>query len=178
MLWSPLTSGVMRRLGLTLVALVVGASAPAFAAEPSGCDKFAWPIAGEQRLLAVPQSVDLTGPLSRAMTTAIDVPLVAAANAKLAMPPERPPKNTGSFAGMVSFEPAATGGGLIVTLLAAAWIDVIQDGRYRKPTAFSGASDCPHVRKSVKFQIGSGAFIVQVSDVAANTIAIVLTPAD
>lgn len=166
----------MRRLGLSLVALVVGASVPAFAAEPSGCDKFAWAITGEQQLLAAPQSVDLAGPLSRAMTTAIEVPLAASAEAKLAMPPERAPKNAGSFAGMVLFQPAATGGGFRVTLSEAAWIDVIQDGRYPKPIAFSGASDCPYVRKSVEFQVGAGAFIVQVSDVAVSTIAIVLTP--
>lgn len=105
MSWSPSSSGAMRRLGLSLVALVVGASVPAFAAEPSGCDKFAWAITGEQQLLAAPQSVDLAGPLSRAMTTAIEVPLAASAEAKLAMPPERAPKNAGSFAGMVLFQP-------------------------------------------------------------------------
>lgn len=91
------------------------------------------------------------------------------------MPPERTPKRADAFAGALSFA-AAPAGRYKITLSDAGWIDVIQDNRYLKPVAFTGALDCPGVRKSVEFEIGPEAFTLQLSDVAAPTISVVLTP--
>ncbi|MFI5010966.1 MAG: hypothetical protein ACHQAY_01330 [Hyphomicrobiales bacterium] len=54
----------------------------------------------------------------------------------------------------------------------------MQDAHYLKPVAFTGATDCPHIRKSVKFEIGPGPFTLQVSDAPASSIAIVVTPVE
>ena len=44
---------------MRLIILLTGAlliAWPALAGEPSGCDKFAWPLAAEQHLLAEPEA--------------------------------------------------------------------------------------------------------------------------
>jgi hypothetical protein len=103
--------------------------------------------------------------------------LVPLSKAQLTMAPERAPKITTSFAGTVEFKQAAQPGTYVVTLSNGAWINLVQDGHYLKRVAFTGALDCPGVRKSVKFTIGAGPFVLQVSDVARNTIAVVVVPA-
>ena len=65
-----------------------------------------------------------------------------------------------------------------MSLSEGAWIDIIQDGHELKPLAFTGATDCANIRKSVKFELGSGPFTLQVSDAPSPSIDIVITPAD
>ena len=71
--------------------------------------------------------------------------------------------------------PVPSPGRYKITLSDAGWIDVIQDGQYLKPVAFTGALDCPGLRKSVEFDIGPAPFTLQLSDVPAPTISVVLT---
>jgi hypothetical protein len=168
---------MVRSLHIAIFALLLAASAPAFAAEPSGCDKFAWPIAHEQQLLAAAQSADATATLDRDAGTAVRIALVPFGQAKLAMPPERKPKDASSYAGTIAFKGSAAAAAFYVTLSEGAWIDLVQDGHYLKPIAFTGATGCPNVRKSVKFEIGPSPFTLQLSSVSANAIAVVLTPA-
>jgi hypothetical protein len=159
-----------------LALLVAG---PALAEEPSGCDKFAWDITGPQALLAAPAETAGAAAFDRGKAVAISVPLSPLGEAKLAMPPERAPKNSDSYAGSVPF--AAGGDGTAtyrVSLSANAWIDVVQDGGYVKSGRFTGARDCTGIRKSVEFAIGPGPFIVQLSGADSPEIRMVLTPAD
>jgi hypothetical protein len=165
----------MRR-ALVLFVLLLG-TAHAEADEPRGCDTFAWNIAAEQALLSGLVRPAGTGLLDRNGGAALSVALVRLVDAKLELPPERAPKDPASFAGLVKFAPAAETGTYTVTLAAGAWIDVIQDGTYLKPLAFTGALDCPHVRKSVRFRIAPGPFTLQLSGVASPTIDLVVTPA-
>jgi hypothetical protein len=164
------------RRALVLFLLLLGPAA-AEADEPRGCDQFAWSIAAEQALLAGPVRPAGTGLLDRNRGAALSVALVPLADARLELPPERAPKDPASFAGLVKFAPAAEAGAYAVTLAAGAWIDVVQDGAYLKPLAFTGALDCPHVRKSVRFRIAPGPFTLQLSGVASPTIDLVVTPA-
>jgi hypothetical protein len=90
------------------------------------------------------------------------------------MPPERAPKKPGSSAGMLRFANGAAGK-YRVTLSSGGWIDVIQNGAYLKPIDFTGALDCPGVRKSVEFSLGPEPFTLQVSDVAERVMRVVLT---
>jgi len=63
-----------------------------------------------------------------------------------------------------------------VSLSAAAWIDVIQDGAILKPLAFSGAQDCPHIRKTLKYQLAPQGAVIQISNVAGSEISVVVMP--
>jgi len=151
----------------------------AYSAEPSGCDKFAWPLTKEQELLRQAQPGAAAGTeIHRDAQQGILLKLASIAEAKLPVPPERAPKNVSSFAGFVQFDDAPKGGTYKVSSSNEAWIDLFQGGRYVKPAAFTGATDCPNIRKSVKFEIGPGPFTIQLSDVPSDNISIVLTPAD
>jgi hypothetical protein len=151
--------------GFVFMALVLFVSAPAFAAEePSGCDKFKWPIEHERAALTAPDRAKLTSGSEQAAlpSSGITLALVAPADAKLPAPPERAPKE-GTFAGFTSFKTAPKAGLYTVSLSAGAWVDVVQDGHFLKPKAFSGATDCDGIRKTMKYELSASPFVLQVS---------------
>ena len=162
---------------LVAIMAILLASSAALAAEPHGCDKFAWSIAKAQLLLAKP--IPPAGvPADRDAGMAVSLPLKPLTDAGLKYPPERKPTDAKSFAGSVEFAGAKQAASYAVTLSAAAWIDLVQDGKYLKPVAFTGALDCAGVRKSVKFAIGPDPFTLQLSGVPSGTINLVVTPAE
>jgi len=70
--------------GIALIALVLFGTAPAFAAEePSGCDKFKWPIDRERAALTAPDRAKLASGSEQAAlpATAITLALVAPVDA-------------------------------------------------------------------------------------------------
>ncbi|MGC2781072.1 MAG: hypothetical protein WA418_36090, partial [Bradyrhizobium sp.] len=91
--------------------------------------------------------------------------------------PERTPKD-GTFAGLARFAAAPKAGVYTVSLSAAAWIDVVQDGKTLKPIAFSGATDCDGIRKTVKYELGSQPFALQISGAPENAISVAILPAE
>jgi hypothetical protein len=166
----------MRATLRILFAAGIMGSGCAFAAEPSGCGQFKWPIAHEQAALAAPAS----GPLAPGATLAADagarLKLVPFAEAKLALAPERPPKFSPSYAGVFVLEAPAAPAVYKVTLLAGAWIDVVQDGKFLKAIAFSEATGCANARKSVKFRLAAEPTTLQLTGVGDPDIAIIVSP--
>jgi hypothetical protein len=160
-----------------IVALCLLSSAPAWAAEPSGCDKFKWPIDKERAALT---SQDR---LKSASGNELEIPAKAVlelknpAEAKLPRAPERKPKD-GTFAGFLRFKAPPKAGAYTISLSSGAWIDVIQDGEQLKPMEFSGATDCAGIRKTVKFDLSGGPFAVQVSGVTENSISLAVLPVE
>jgi hypothetical protein len=162
-----------------LVALLLASAVPALAAdEPSGCDKFKWPIARERAALTAPDRAQLASGSEQAAlpATAITLKLVAAADAGLPTPPERPPKE-GGFSGFTRIK-GATAGLYTISLSDGAWIDVAQDGRFLKPMAFSGATGCDGIRKTMKYELAAGPLVLQVSGARDNSISIAILPAE
>src|SRR6202044_1712174 len=91
-----------------LIAFVLLTTAPAFAAEePSGCDKFKWPIEHERAALTAPDRIKLAsgGELAALPSSGMTLGLQAPPEAKLPTPPERAPKE-GTFAGLANFKNA------------------------------------------------------------------------
>jgi hypothetical protein len=86
------------------------------------------------------------------------------------------PKSPETFAGFIQVIAPTRRGTYKITLSSEAWIDVVQDGRVVKSGAFSGATGCEGIRKSVKFELAAAPFIIEISGVTAHTIAIVVTP--
>jgi len=166
--------------GIALIALVLFGTAPAFAAEePSGCDKFKWPIDRERAALTAPDRAKLASGSEQAAlpATGISLALVAPADAKLPTPPERAPKE-GTFAGFTSFKTAPKPGLYTISLSAGAWVDVVQDGHFLKPKAFSGATDCDGIRKTMKYELSASPFVLQVSGTKEDSISIAILPSE
>src|SRR3981081_971768 len=115
-----------------LMALVLLGTSPAYAAEePSGCDKFKWPIERERAVLTAPGRVKLAsgGELTALPSTGVTLALVAPSEAKLPSPPERAPKE-GTFAGFASVKAVPKAGLYTVSLSSGGWLDVVQDGHF------------------------------------------------
>jgi hypothetical protein len=162
-----------------LVALTLLGAVPAWAAdEPSGCDKFKWNIDHERAALTAPDRVKLASgaELAAVPATGMTVSLTAPAEAKLPTPPERAPKE-GTFAGFTSFK-SMKAGIYTVSLSAGAWIDLVQDGHNLKPKAFSGATDCDGIRKTVKFELSASPFVLQVTGTKDNSISVAILPSE
>src|SRR5881227_2645892 len=112
-----------------LLALMLFGAAPAWAAEePSGCDKFKWPIERERAALTAPDRARLASgsELTALPASGVTLTLVAPGEAKLPTPPERAPKE-GSFAGFASVKAAPRAGLYTVSLSSGGWVDLVQD---------------------------------------------------
>ena len=158
----------------SIVLLVTRADA---AEEPSGCDAFKWPLAKEAALLQATGKPVLApsgaaAPFGKAFTLA----LTRLPDVHLPTPPERAPKMDPSMAGFVRFDAPMTAGPYEMTISQGAWIDLVQDGQTLKPSAFSGARDCPGVRKSIRFTLMPKPFTVQISGTKSDAIDILVEP--
>ena len=163
-----------------VAALLLLTAAPAWAAEePSGCDKFKWPIERERAALTAPDRAKLSSgnELAALPSSGITLALVTPADAKLPTPPERAPKE-GSFAGFTSFKTAPKAGLYTISLSAGGWVDVVQDGHFVKPKGFSGATDCDGIRKTMKYELTANPFVLQVSGTRENSISIAILPTE
>jgi hypothetical protein len=167
--------------GIVLTAfLLLGTAAPVCAAEePSGCDKFKWPIDHERAALTAPDRIKLTSGSDQTALpgTGMTLALVTPADAKLPTPPERAPKE-GTFAGFTRFTGAPKAGLYTISLSSGAWVDVSQDGHFLKPKAFSGATDCDGIRKTMKYELSGSPFVLQLSGAKENSISIAILPSE
>ena len=162
------------------VALALLGAAPAFAAEePSGCDKFKWPVERERTALTSPDRIKLASgaELAALPSPALILALRSPAEAKLPKPLERAPKE-GTFAGFASITKPPKAGLYSISLSAGGWLDVVQDGQFLKPKAHSGATDCDGIRKTVKFELSANPFVVQVSGTKEDSVSIAILPAE
>ena len=166
----------MRGLSVGVLLLLSIAQASA-AEEPSGCDKFKWNIDHERAALTAADRAKLTsgGELATLPASGVILSLVAPADAKLPTPPERAPKD-GTFAGFISVKTAPKAGIYTISLSAGAWVDVVQDGHFLKPKAFSGATDCDGIRKIMKYELSASPFVLQVSGTKESAISIAVLP--
>ncbi|KJC49603.1 hypothetical protein [Bradyrhizobium sp. LTSP857] len=166
----------MRVLAL-LAVLSLSATSALAAEEPSGCDKFKWPIERERAALTAPDRAKLASGAEQAAlpSSGITLALVAPQEARLPSPPERAPKD-GTFAGFTSIK-TAKAGLYTVSLSTGAWVDVVQDGHFLKPVAFSGATDCDGIRKTMKYELSAQPFVLQISGAKDNALSISILPA-
>ena len=163
-----------------LMALMLLGTTPTWAAEePSGCDKFKWNIDHERAALTAPDRVKLAsgGEVAAPPSTGMTLALRPPADAKLPTPPERAPKD-GTFAGFASFKSAPKAGIYTVSLSVGGWIDVVQDGHALKPKAFSGATDCDGIRKTMKYEIGASPFVLQISGTREDSVSVAILPSE
>jgi hypothetical protein len=167
------------RSALLLAFVLLGPVSALAAEEPSGCDKFKWPIERERAALTAPDRVKLSSgaELAAVPATGMTLSLVTPADAKLPTPPERAPKE-GTFEGFASFKTVPKPGTYTVSLSSGAWIDLVQDGHALKPKGFSGATDCDGIRKTMKYEISASPFVLQISGTKENALSVVILPAE
>ena len=161
-----------------IFALALLGTVPAWAEDPSGCDKFKWPVDRERAALTAPDrpKIDSGADLNPVFPVAAIMSLRPVAEAGLPATPERiPAANT--FAGFAAFKTALPPGRYTVNLSASGWVDVIQDGQFVRSVTSSGVRDCEGIRKSVKFEIPPKPFVLQISGVADHSISIAIVPA-
>ena len=170
------------RASLLLAFMVLGA-VPALAQEsrqePSGCDKFKWNIDRDRAALASTDRVKLEsgGELTALPSSGVTLALRAPAEVKWPLPPERAPKE-GTFAGFASIKNAPKAGLYTVSLSEGGWVDVVQDGHALKPKAYSGATDCDGIRKTMKFEIGASPFVLQISGAKNPAVSVAILPSE
>jgi len=163
-----------------IIALLLLGASPAWAAEePSGCDKFKWDIARERAALTAQDRAKLASGSEQAAlpSSGITLALQTPPEAKLPMPPERAPKD-GTFAGFTSFKTAPKAGLYTISLSAGGWVDVVQNGHFLKPRAFSGATDCDGIRKTMKYELSANPLILQISGIKDESVSIAIIPAE
>ena len=109
---------------------------------------------------------------------AIELTLKPAADVAFPVKPTRTPKaeDVKTFGGFVNIE-TAEAAHVQVTLSAHAWIDVAQNGKTLEATGHTGSHDCAAIRKSVRFETGSGPLSLQISGAKKETIRIAIRPA-
>ena len=163
-----------------MITLVLFGTSAAFAAEePSGCDKFKWNIDRERAALTAPDRIKLAsgGDLAALPITGMLISLRAPGEAQLPSPPERAPKD-GTFAGFANIKGTPKAGLYTVSLSAGGWVDLVQDGHFLKPKAFSGATDCDGIRKTMKYELSASPFVLQVSGSRDASISIAILPSE
>jgi hypothetical protein len=159
---------------VAIVALLL--ATPALAQEPVGCDKFKWPLDRERALLATAAPIASGADVAQPLAAAVNVTLAPLADAKLPQPPTRAPKQPDSYGGFLRVSSLPKPGTYRITLSQGAWIDVFQDGHEVNSLAFSGATGCEGLRKSVKFELTTAPFLVELTRSSASKIAVVITP--
>jgi hypothetical protein len=161
-----------------LAAALAATPGLAAAKEPAGCNAFRWPLESERAALnAVEKSSVANGGALR-YDAALTLRLAPFAEAALPQPPERAPKVMPSFAGHFTLSAPIKPGVYKVTLASEGWIDVVDNGAFLRPKAFSGAVGCQGARKSVKFDLPERAVELQISNVKDATIGLMITSAD
>jgi hypothetical protein len=163
-----------------IISLVSFSLTPARAAEePSGCDKFKWRIEREQAALTSPDQAEVPSgaELTALPGAAIRLSLRAAGEAGLPVAPERAPKD-GTFAGFAVVKTAPRAGTYTISLSAAGWVDVVQNGQSLKPKAFSGATGCDGIRKTMRYEIGAFPFVLQISGTKDDSVSVAILPSD
>jgi hypothetical protein len=170
-----------RYLVIGLLALIAG-PACALAAGEGGCGAFEWPLdkelgwmadnnakaaASGEKLDAPPESAIVFKLKPQASVT---YPIAPSGKSKADSKEE--------FGGVLTFDGVAKPGVYQVTLSSRGWIDVVQGGAALSTVGHTGMKDCEAIRKSVRFEIGSGPFAVQLSGVPQDTIKIAVRAAN
>jgi hypothetical protein len=168
-----------RIIGAVVLCAILAAPS-AYAADAKGCD-FLWPLKTEMAWMQAAGAEKVASGATLAALPdagAIELALKPAADVTFPLTPTKTPKagDAKTFSGFVGITDVE-GAHVQVTISAHAWIDVIQNGKPLEATAHTGSENCPEIRKSVRFEVGSGPLILQISGSEKDVIRIAVRPA-
>jgi hypothetical protein len=155
------------------LAFVPGVAA---AEDPAGCDAFKWPLEHERAALADSGKASVANGSGLSYDAAATLKLAPLAEAGLPHAPERAPRSPQSYAGHFALSAPARPGLYKITIASEGWIDVVDEGRFLHPKAFSGATGCDGARKSVKFDLPARPVDIQISGVRTGEIGLMVSP--
>jgi hypothetical protein len=172
---SAVTERAPKRGRLTLACALAFWTCATDALAEDGCAKFAWPVAQEREALIAQSQPELPSGASieRSQGQAFKLLLHLPDEAGFAMPPERKPRIENWRGGIVRLPAPPQAGVYQITLSDEAWVDVVQNGGYAKSIGSSSRSDCPGLRKSIRFEVGSGPIVLQISGASVEVISVV-----
>jgi hypothetical protein len=139
------------RAGFTACVLTVLAATAAVAAE-DGCRKFDWPVNREIELFGEGFFADVESESALPKDGAFSMLLQPVASVIYTVPPER--GRDDGYGGVVTLEWIAAGR-YQITLSGDAWVDAVQNDKRLPMLASTSRDDCPGIRMSVQFDIGS-----------------------
>lgn len=173
---------MIRGLTLALPLVVALGANQSLAADTGGCEAFAWSLKTEIGWITAADRLNLKSgeEIASVPDRAIILALVPQDAAALAAAPSGTPKSApkSAHAGVLKITNVAKAGKFQVTLGAPGWIDVIQGGAALADVEHTGIADCPHARKSVRFDFKEGPAVIQVSGAAAPEMVVTIRAAD
>jgi hypothetical protein len=145
----------------------------AIAAEPGGCESFAWPVTTELQWLKAADAEQVTSGSTLKALPGKAISLSLLPMDKVAFTADAASRRKDAdgkrYGGVVTFDSIGEPGIYQISLPMRGWIDVVQNGKTLKSAAHSGKTDCDGVRKSVRFAIGAGPVTVEISGIPADT---------
>ena len=160
-----------------IATLAAAGSVAAQQADP--CASFKWPVTQEKQAFTGSQLPFIkSGAQYPGLMAGATVALDPQDRTTYPVPPTHKPKNSPAYGAVVAGAPLAEGGTYQITLSDEAWIDVVQNGKIIRSTAFSGAEGCPGIRKSVRFKLDHGPLTIELSDAKAERVNIDMLPAE
>lgn len=171
---------------LTVIALVAGIMAgPAFAQEhqhdaptcaamdvalPAGLGDWN----GGAAITTAP-SPEHAGHVRLTLGKGYEAALKKKADIAFAVAPEKPGGSV-SYSGLFGFT-VEIAGDYMVALGAAAWIDVLENGKALEPVSFGHGPKCTTIRKRVVFGLKPGMHVLQVAGIGADTLGVMVVKA-
>jgi len=150
---------------------------PVRAEELVGCDKFKWPVDREMAALRTPDLKEVnSGAKVSVIPFAGTIMLTPSNSSNLPKAPERSPK-ADTFSGYLELTGIKVGT-YSISLADAAWVDVVEDNRFLKAKAHSGAEGCQGIRKVLQFELSAELLIVQISGASRPHLNIAILPAE
>src|ERR1700733_5192976 len=176
-------AGRWRHGGRLGAMLLLGLAAGSSAAQEDPCAKFSWNIERERALFAsAPEAVTAgrdaaTTPLL-APARLYQVQLAPQDHVALALPPGKPPKADGTYAGMARL-PLQQPGTYRISVDQSLWIDVVADGKMLDSADFQGRSGCMTPHKIVQYALPAARdLVLQLSGAANAGARVTITQAD
>ena len=136
------------------------------------CDKGQWSLDRDRVALGEPRKPDLGNGAKLALPTdaAITVLMSPMSAAILPHPPTKPQDR--GYGGILRLSVPEPPGVWQITVPAYAWIDVFVGGKTLSPLAFTGPSNCPGVRKSLRYRLPPGEVVLQLAGAEEQRMAI------
>jgi len=150
------------RTSVVVAALLLSASAAS-----ADCDHFKWSLAREKAWFAQPTPAESEiAPAEKAYQLALKQ-----GDAAVFVLPLKKPMAANEYGGVARVAAIPKAGLYQVTLSREAWVDVIQNQTRAGTRNVSRQRDCPTFAKSVRFELAAGPAVLQISGVAAASVA-------
>lgn len=151
------------------------------AQDAGGCSGFSWPLEAEVKAMSGPAKATAAHEAKGVVLAEqpIGMALKPSKTVTLPVPTEikRQAIGADTFSGWIELAGVPSPGLYQVSLSVDAWIDLVQGGSRLQSSGFTGRRECAALRKSVRFDIGAGPVIIQLTGVPTEAVKVLITRA-